>query len=255
MSPDRRERNDDLESLIARYLEAEKSGQYLDRDALIEGHPEHADSLREFFVNHDQMKAAASLEEPMSPPSGNGLDDERGRLSNGSNHIWKKTCPSCERLIKVRQALIGRKFKCSKCEAVLTFNVEDPNGSLIHQKNVQHKLASCLPWLKMLLICLLWIMFLATAALCWGLVIVGTVTLLCEFGVLPESSSFSDEAKLLWSASTVGIIFLAMPASFVLGLITFLTTRWRVRWLVLPISLVPPLWTLAVFVWAARTWF
>ena len=32
MSPEEREGNDALESLIARYLEAEKSGQNLDRD-------------------------------------------------------------------------------------------------------------------------------------------------------------------------------------------------------------------------------
>ena len=75
MSPEEREGNDALESLIARYLEAEKSGQNLDRDELIEEHPDLADSLRDFFANHDRMKAAANLDEPTLPPTGSDLDD------------------------------------------------------------------------------------------------------------------------------------------------------------------------------------
>ena len=75
MSSEEREGKDPLESLIARYLEAENRGQNLDRDALIEEHPDLADSLQEFFANHDRMKATASLEEPTLPPNGSGLDD------------------------------------------------------------------------------------------------------------------------------------------------------------------------------------
>ena len=61
MTPEEREGKDTLESVIARYLEAEKSGQNLDRDGLIDEHPELADSLRDFFATHEQMKAAANL--------------------------------------------------------------------------------------------------------------------------------------------------------------------------------------------------
>ena len=75
MSPEDREGNDALDSLIARYLEAEKSRQNLDRDALIEEHPDLADSLKKFFANHDRMKATASLEEPTLPSNGVGPDD------------------------------------------------------------------------------------------------------------------------------------------------------------------------------------
>ena len=43
MSAEEREGHENLESLIARYLEAEKSGRNLDRVGLIEEHPELAD--------------------------------------------------------------------------------------------------------------------------------------------------------------------------------------------------------------------
>ena len=75
MSPEEREGKDALESLIARYLEAEKSGHNLDRDGLIEKHPELADSLQDFFANHDRMKAVANRDEPTIPPNGSGLDE------------------------------------------------------------------------------------------------------------------------------------------------------------------------------------
>jgi len=75
MSVEDRDDKDPLQSLIAEILEAEASGDTVDRDVLLRQHPEHAESLREFFTNHDRMKAAASLEEPTLPPYGSGLDD------------------------------------------------------------------------------------------------------------------------------------------------------------------------------------
>ena len=75
MSPEDPEGNDAFESLIARYLDAEKSGHSLDREALIIEHPELADSLREFFANHDGMKAAANIDDPTLPPNGSGLHE------------------------------------------------------------------------------------------------------------------------------------------------------------------------------------
>ena len=52
--------------------------------ALIEEHPELADSLREFFANHDRMKAAANLDEPTLPPTGSDLDDPTMPPNQGS---------------------------------------------------------------------------------------------------------------------------------------------------------------------------
>lgn len=59
MSSDERHESDSLESLIARYLEAEKDGRMPDRDSLLQEHPDLADSLREFFENHDRLRTAA----------------------------------------------------------------------------------------------------------------------------------------------------------------------------------------------------
>ena len=57
MSANERADKDPLEVLIARYLASEHSEQTLDRGDLLAQHPELADSLREFFANHDRMKA------------------------------------------------------------------------------------------------------------------------------------------------------------------------------------------------------
>lgn len=75
MSAEDRDHTDLLESLIAEILEAEVRGEPIDRNALIDQHPRHADSLRDFFATHDRMKSAADLEPPTLPPSSNALDD------------------------------------------------------------------------------------------------------------------------------------------------------------------------------------
>ena len=60
MSVDR----DPLETTIANFHEAEERGEAVDRDEPIERHEEHADSLRTFFSEHDQMKMAADVSNP-----------------------------------------------------------------------------------------------------------------------------------------------------------------------------------------------
>lgn len=66
---------DPLQSLIADILEAENRGEFVDRDAMIGEHPDLADSLHDFFANHDRMKSAVESEDPTLSPSGSGLDD------------------------------------------------------------------------------------------------------------------------------------------------------------------------------------
>lgn len=63
------------ESLIAEILEAENLGESVDRNAIIEEHPDLADSLRDFYANHDKMKSVADQEDPTLPPNASGLDD------------------------------------------------------------------------------------------------------------------------------------------------------------------------------------
>lgn len=66
---------DPLQSLIAEILEAENSGESVDRDAIMAEHPDFADSLRGFFAQHERMKVAADQEDPMLLPIGGGHDD------------------------------------------------------------------------------------------------------------------------------------------------------------------------------------
>ncbi|PAY15222.1 hypothetical protein CKO51_32995 [Rhodopirellula sp. SM50] len=73
MSTEDRDGQDPLQSLIAEFLEAEKSGNAVDRDTLLKQHPEHAESLRDFFANHDRIKRAAEQEDRTLPP-GNWID-------------------------------------------------------------------------------------------------------------------------------------------------------------------------------------
>ena len=62
MSADDRGDKDPFQSLIAEILEAENRGETIDRESLLAGHPEHAESLRDFFATHDQMKSAAEVD-------------------------------------------------------------------------------------------------------------------------------------------------------------------------------------------------
>ncbi len=67
---------DPLQSLIAEILETENRGETVDREDLIDQHPDQADSLKEFFASHDRMKSAADIDPPTLPPaSGSTLED------------------------------------------------------------------------------------------------------------------------------------------------------------------------------------
>ena len=65
-----------LQSLIAEILEAENRGEAVDREALIGEHPELADSLRDFFSNHDHMKLAAGIDALTLPSSTGGISSD-----------------------------------------------------------------------------------------------------------------------------------------------------------------------------------
>ena len=51
-----------LSALIAQFLQADSNGHAIDRNAFIEQHLEHAESLRDFFSNHDAMKGGLGIE-------------------------------------------------------------------------------------------------------------------------------------------------------------------------------------------------
>lgn len=71
MTHDNRERERWLESVIASFLETESRGEDVDRERLIAEHPALANSLQEFFANHDRMKLAYGSDGP-SMPMGSG---------------------------------------------------------------------------------------------------------------------------------------------------------------------------------------
>jgi WD40 repeat protein/tRNA A-37 threonylcarbamoyl transferase component Bud32 len=52
--------HDSLDTVIAGYLDAVDAGQAPDRQKLFDQYPQHAEALRSFFANHDQMDAAAA---------------------------------------------------------------------------------------------------------------------------------------------------------------------------------------------------
>ena len=67
-NPDSRETR--LQSLIAEYLQAIEAGKVPDRKSLLARHPDLADSLAAFFLDHDRMHRRA--EEIREPERGNG---------------------------------------------------------------------------------------------------------------------------------------------------------------------------------------
>ena len=96
MSTEDRDGKDPLQSLIAEILEAEKSGDTVDRNALLKQHPEHADSLREFFASHDQMKSAADVDPPTLPPQSSGPATEDATIAPMASPLYDPTLPPTE---------------------------------------------------------------------------------------------------------------------------------------------------------------
>ncbi len=76
MSAEDRDDKDPLQSLIAEILEAENRGETVDREHLVDQHPDHADSLKEFFASHDRMKSAADVDPPTLPPAADSSRDD-----------------------------------------------------------------------------------------------------------------------------------------------------------------------------------
>lgn len=68
-------RSEQLNQVIAEFLEAIALGKAPDRDRLIKQHPELADDLKSFLANHDRMKAARErIEVPTLPPKQSTLE-------------------------------------------------------------------------------------------------------------------------------------------------------------------------------------
>lgn len=96
MSLEDRDQRDSLQSLIAEVLEAEGRGESFDREALILTNPDYADSLREFFVSHDQMKSAADVDSPTLPPRSTGPESEDPTIAPGARPTDDPTLSTTE---------------------------------------------------------------------------------------------------------------------------------------------------------------
>ncbi len=82
--------DDLLEELIANFLDAESHADPIDREAMLAQHPEHAESLRDFFATHDRMVAAADGNS--SSPSQADADDD-ATLAATSTKSDQRTLP------------------------------------------------------------------------------------------------------------------------------------------------------------------
>jgi len=67
-----------LDDVLAEFLAAEETGAPPDRREFLERHPQHADDLREFFANRDQMqRLARPLQSPEPRTNGHALGTVR----------------------------------------------------------------------------------------------------------------------------------------------------------------------------------
>lgn len=78
MSPDDRDGNDALESLIANFLDLENSGITVDRYKFLADHAEHAEGLLEFFTEFDEEQTNTARK-VASPPTRNAIASNRSR--------------------------------------------------------------------------------------------------------------------------------------------------------------------------------
>ena len=96
MSSDDRSERDPLRSMIAEILDTENRGEAVDRNSLLAEHPEHANSLREFFASHDQMKSAADVDTPTLRPRSSGPASEDPTIAPAASPVDDAKLPPTE---------------------------------------------------------------------------------------------------------------------------------------------------------------
>ena len=113
MSAEDRDDRDPLQSLIAEILEEENRGEAVDRDALIEEHPDHAESLREFFANHDRMKSAAEVDPQTLRPAIDESPLDQPTIAPSAGARGNATLPPTEPAVRLGEdaPVIGDKVR------------------------------------------------------------------------------------------------------------------------------------------------
>ncbi len=76
--------NDRLDEILAGYLDAEQSGQRLDRERLLAENTDLADELRAFFADHDRMKAVAEPLRVAEAPKGESAAEEATMITHNA---------------------------------------------------------------------------------------------------------------------------------------------------------------------------
>ena len=73
--PEDTSENDPIQALIAEILDAESRGERVNREEFIHQHPEHDESIREFFANHDSIRGGRDSEDATLPPIASVIED------------------------------------------------------------------------------------------------------------------------------------------------------------------------------------
>jgi hypothetical protein len=167
-SPDHAGRETRLDELIAAYLEAVEAGRAPDRDEWLARHPDLADELRRFFVNHDRMaqvgeplRVAAAVEPPTSEaatlaPGAPATDPALGKVRyfgdyelleeiarGGMGVVYRARQVSLNREVALKMILAGqlaseddvRRFRT---EAEAAANLDYPNIVPIYEVGEHH---------------------------------------------------------------------------------------------------------------------
>lgn len=109
--------HDELDAIIGDYLQAVDAGQVPSRDALLAEHPQHADALRRFFADYDQLdnraealKLARPTEAPARPMvryfGDYELLEELAR--GGMGIVYKARQASLNRLVALKMIVRGQ---------------------------------------------------------------------------------------------------------------------------------------------------
>ncbi len=101
-----------LQSLIAKFLDAENRRETVDREALIQQHAEYKDSLYAFFANHDQMKRSKETEgDGVTLPPRNTTHDEATLLPRPHQVEYSTLSQNAGSLVPSKPAEVGDKIR------------------------------------------------------------------------------------------------------------------------------------------------
>jgi eukaryotic-like serine/threonine-protein kinase len=136
---------DDLSQVLADYAAAEEAGTPPDRAVFLARYPQHADELREFFANHDQIQRLLSPFDavPNFPSSGSiryfgDYELLEEVAAGGMGIVYKARQVSLNRVVAVKMILKGtlateEEVKRFRLEAAAAANLLHPGIVAIHE--------------------------------------------------------------------------------------------------------------------------